>query len=284
MADDIRTCGDLDERLARYVDGEDSPEARRAVDSHLQACPSCTAQAQYEAEARQLVRDHRSALAGRAPDTLRARCAAAFDLPADRSPLPVSGFQLPADGQQRPASGFPEVSALRVPPSALRRWAPLSVAATLVLAVAGVFLFGLNDRVQALAASLAVDHVKCFKIAGTTGHADAHASEAAWQQDQGWPIAVPANDAARQLTLVEVRRCLSSDGRTAHMMYTWHGEPLSVYVLQGNAGRDEHEQSVRKMGQQAVIWCANERTYAVVSSNTDENLAPIVDYLRSRVK
>jgi hypothetical protein len=158
---------------------------------------------------------------------------------------------------------------------------PLSLAATLVLAVAGVFLFGLNDRVQALAASLAVDHVKCFKVAGANGHADAHASEEAWQQDQGWPIAVPATDAAQQLTLVEVRRCLSSDGRAAHMMYTWHGEPLSVYVLQGKAG---HDQIVRKMGQQAVIWCANQRTYAIVSGDTDANLTPIVDYLRTRVK
>ena len=48
----------------------------------------------------------------------------------------------------------------------VRRWAPLSLAATLVLAVAGVFVFGLNNRVEALAASLAVDHVKCFKVSG----------------------------------------------------------------------------------------------------------------------
>ena len=50
---------------------------------------------------------------------------------------------------------------------------PLSLAATLVLAVAGVFVFGLNNRVEALAASLAVDHVKCFKCRRNAAHADA---------------------------------------------------------------------------------------------------------------
>ena len=48
MADDIRTCGDLDERLAPYVDGEAAPDSRRAVDAHLAACPECRTQADAE--------------------------------------------------------------------------------------------------------------------------------------------------------------------------------------------------------------------------------------------
>ena len=158
------------------------------------------------------------------------------------------------------------------------------VAVAVLGALLGLLAGGWYQRPQALAASLAVDHVKCFKIAGTDGHADAHASEAAWQQDQGWPIVVPQTDAAAQLKLVEVRPCLSTDGRAAHMMYTWHGEPLSVYVLQGNGGDPDHAQVLHKMGQQAVIWCANQRTYAVVSGDTTANLTPIVGYLRTRVK
>jgi hypothetical protein len=150
-----------------------------------------------------------------------------------------------------------------------------------VLAVGGVFAFGLNDRVQALAASLAVDHVKCFKVSGTSGHADAHASETAWQQDQGWPIAVPQTEPAQQLTLVDVRRCFSTDGRAAHMMYTWRGEPLSVYVMQGDAARDR---IVHKMGTQAIIWSANRRIYAVVSSDTTRDLGPIVEYMKAHVR
>jgi anti-sigma factor RsiW len=264
MADDIRTCRDLDERLTPYVDGEDDPPSHREVEQHLGACPPCQGAARDEASARELVRAHKATLTARAPETLRARCAA--------------GVQLPASGSRLPASAFPSS---RLPSSFFRKWAPLSVAATLVLAIAGVFVFGLNDRVQALAASLAIDHVKCFKVNGTASEADPHASEAAWQQDQGWPVTVPEPAAAEQLKLVEVRRCLTTDGRAAHMMYTWRGEPLSVYVLQGEAGRDR---LVRKIGAQAVIWCANRRTYAVVSGDASRDLTPIVDYMKARVR
>jgi hypothetical protein len=158
---------------------------------------------------------------------------------------------------------------------------PLSLAATIVLAVAGVFVFGLNDRVEALAASLAMDHSRCFKIFGTATDADSVVSERAWQQDQGWPIVVPDTAAAQQLKLVNVRRCFTTEGRSAHMMYTWRGEPISVYVLQGNAGRDR---IVHRMGTQAVVWCANQRTYALVAGDTGRDLTPIVDYMKARVR
>jgi len=263
MADDIRSCADLDERLAPYVDAEDAPAAHRAVDAHLAKCPPCRADVSAETAARDMVREHRDQLAARAPDALRARC--------------VSGFRLPASSSRLPAAGSrPQTSGFR-----LRRWVPLSVAATLVLAVAGVFVLGLNDRVEALAASLAVDHVKCFKVNGTATHADAGTSERTWQQDQGWPIVVPQTEPSRQLELVNVRRCFTTDGRAAHMMYTWRGEPLSVYVLQGDAGRDR---IVHKMGTQAIVWCANQRTYAVVAGDTGQDLASIVDYMKARVR
>jgi len=163
----------------------------------------------------------------------------------------------------------------------LRRWAPLSVAATLVLAVAGVFVFGLNDRVEALAASLAVDHVKCFKVEGAVAHADAEVAARGWQQDQGWPIVVPRSEPAQQLTLLDVRRCFTTDGRSAHLMYTWRGAPLSVYVLPEDIGRDR---VVDQMGHQAVIWCANRRTYAVVADGHPQDLSRVVDYIKAHAR
>jgi anti-sigma factor (TIGR02949 family) len=254
MADEIKTCRELDEHLAPYVDGEAPPAARRSVESHLAACPPCLEHAEAETAARKLVRDHREDLRVGAPPALRARCAALESLVGRR----------------------------RSTMATLRRWAPLSLAATLVLAVAGVFVFGLNDRVEALAASLAVDHVKCFKVSSRTpSHADPAIAAHDWQQDQGWAVVVPKSEPAQQLTLVDVRRCLSTDGRTAHMMYTWRGAPLSLYVLPENIGRDR---VVDRMGHEAVIWCANDRTYAVVAEGHPSELTQVVAYMKANAK
>jgi anti-sigma factor RsiW len=254
MADDIKTCRDLDEHLAPYVDGEEAPAARRAVEAHLAACPPCQDHAAAEREARDAVCANRERLRATAPADLRMRCRA----------LPSSAGQL---------RGWP-----------IRRWVPLSLAASLVLAVAGVFLFGLNDRVEALAASLTVDHVKCFKVLGKSEQPEAIVAEREWLQDHGWPIAVPPGDPGMQLTLIDVRRCFSSGGRAAHMMYTCRGVPVSVYVIQepdGNAGRDR---VVEKLGHNAVIWCANRRTYAVVGEGHAQELSQVVDYMKARVR
>ena len=94
-------------------------------------------------------------------------------------------------------------------------------------------------------------------------------------------MTVPPTEPAEQLRLVNVRRCLTSDGRAVHMLYTWHGAPLSVYVLQENAGRDS---VVDQMGHEAAIWCANGRTYAIVADGHPSDLTHIVDYMKARVR
>ena len=268
MADEIKHCAELDERLTPYVDGEAAPDARRGVDAHLAACPPCQKHADAEAGAREAVHQHRAALCGRAPESLRARCA---NLQSAIANPPA--FVKASPGRHSSVANRQSTM--------LRRWAPLSLAATIVLAVAGVFVFGLNDRVEALAASLAVDHVKCFKLSGVAGHAEAPVAEKKWLDDQGWAVGVPPASPAQQLALVDVRRCFSTDGRAAHMMYSWRGAPVSLYVLPGNIGRD---QVIQKVGQQAVIWCANNRTYAVVAAGRRTDLTPIVTYMKAHAR
>src|SRR5438067_9552483 len=182
MADEKTTCRELEEHFAPYVDGEETPAARRAVEAHLAACPPCQERADAERAARDVVHAHRDGLRAAAPGDLRVRCAAL------QSAIAIRHSTM----------------------SSVRRWVPLSLAATLILAVAGVFVFGLNDRVEALAASLAIDHVKCFKVDGTSPHAEPSAAEARWQQAQGWPIVVPASASSEQLTLISVRRCFTT--------------------------------------------------------------------------
>ena len=271
MADEIKSCGELDERLTPYVDDEAAPDARRAVDGHLAACPPCKHNAAAEAAARDLLHKHHAALTARAPESLRARCAA----------LQSSAFATASLLRRDAASAGQAARPASTRQSALRRWAPLSLAATIVLAVAGVFVFGLNDRVEALAASLAVDHVKCFKVSGTAGHVDAPVAEKKWLDAQGWTVVVPPASPAEQLRLVDVRRCFSTDGRAAHMMYSWRGAPVSLYVLPENLGRD---QIIQRIGRQAVIWCANNRTYAVVAEGQPKDLTPIVTYMKAHVR
>jgi anti-sigma factor (TIGR02949 family) len=252
MADDIRSCRDLDEHFAPYVDGEEQPDSHRAVEAHLSGCPPCRERADAERSARDILFEHRETLRVAAPPGLRARCAL-------HSPVVMHPSAM----------------------SRVRRWVPLSLAATLVLAIAGVFLFGLNNRVEALAASLALDHVKCFKVNGGGAHVDAAGAAHKWQHDQGWAIVVPATEVAQELKLVNVRRCFTSDGRSAHMMYTWRGAPLSLYILPEDIGRDR---VVEKMGHEAVIWCANRRTYAVVADGHPQDLTHIVDYMKAHAR
>ena len=257
MAERIKNCGDLDERLTPFVDGEATADDRSAVGAHLAACPPCRKHADDERTGRDLVRDHRAELRAAAPPALRDRCA-----------------------RLRPFSAGPAPRAFG---AALRKWAPLSVAASLVLAVAAVFLLGLNDGAQALAASLAMDHVKCFKVSVPTATADAAVESRQWAQSQGWPVIIPPTAPAEELQLVDVRRCYSSDGRAAHLMYNWHGTPLSLYVLPQDTRR---ERALRKVGHDAVIWSHDQRTYAVVTARRSPpgDLTRVVAYLKATAR
>jgi anti-sigma factor RsiW len=269
MDQPIRRCRDLDERLTPYVDDEATLEERREVDAHLSACPPCRDHATAERTVREVIHQHRDELRCGAPDRLRERCAAHQALAprasADTSaPQPAvrSGFRLPA-------SGFP-------------RWLPLSLAATLVLAVTGVFLSGINSGVQALATGLALDHAKCFQFKGDISKTvDAEVLDSKWEREQGWPIVLPPSEGVEQLRLLTVRRCLSTDGRVAHAMYLWRGEPLSVFVLPHGTGR---ERVLETMGREAAIWSANGRTYAVLADGHPTNFSHIVNYIKTRAR
>jgi anti-sigma factor (TIGR02949 family) len=248
--DDIRSCRDLEERLTPYVDGEAAPDARRAVDVHLSACPPCREEMEVERAARDVLREQRPHLRSAAPTGLRARCIA----------------------HRTSAAALPR----------LRRWVPLSLAATVLLAVGAVFLFGVNDGIEALAAGLALDHVKCFKVSTPVdASADAQAAARSWQQAQGWPITVPESAPSERLRLIDVRRCLSTDGRVAHLMYLWNGKPLSVYVLPHPL---RHDRVLSAMGQQTAIWSANGRTYAVIAPGNPEQFDRIVGYVKDHAR
>jgi anti-sigma factor RsiW len=173
------------------------------------------------------------------------------------------------------------LSGTGVKPSFVRRWVPLSLAATVLLGVGAAFLYSVNNPLEAFAASLAVDHAACFKFASTNPNTDPASAATGWQQSEGWAITIPPALPAEDLTLVGVRDCASTDGPAAHLMYTYRGKPLSLYVLPKDKG---HAGTATKLGRDAVMWCAKGRTYAVVADGHPQDLNRIVEYMKANVQ
>jgi anti-sigma factor RsiW len=261
-------CRDLDPLFAPYADGEVAAVDRASVEAHLERCPPCRARVAEQRTVRAVLVARRPTLRACASDHLRARCSAY------------------AGHSTRPPFSFRRVAAAR-------RWVPLSLAATLLIAVAGAFVFGLNDKVEALAAQLTLDHVTCFQFAPERlTHADSTTASREWAARQGWPIQIPASSPSAGLELLGVRRCSMSSGRVAHVMYKWRGEPLSVFVVprtirpigQPQKPAGQQQEIVEKFGHEAIMWTEGDRTYVILARARPADLQPIVVYVRANAR
>jgi anti-sigma factor RsiW len=256
----VADCRELEPLFAPYVDGEAAGADRAAVAAHLTHCPPCRDRIEEEREARAALVAHRG--------TLRARCQASAGL------------------RRRCAASAGPATATPPSPGLLRRTVvPLSLAATLLLAVGTVFfigIVGINGSVQALANQFALDHVKCFQLAPKYAAVDPGQAGQEWSKAHGWGLVVPPSKADESLELLDVRRCLSSEGMTAHLMYKWRGEPLSVYVLNHDPSQaPDPTHLATRFGPEAVIWTSQGRTYAVVSRGRREDLDHVARYVRT---
>jgi len=243
--------------LAPYVDGEAEPRIRAEVEEHLGACPPCRDRVVVERAAREVLHARRDGLRVCATDHLRRRCAAHR-----------TQFHQPV-----------QVAARR---SILRQIImPVAMAASLLLVVGLIFFLGLNRGVELLAAQLAVDHIKCHNFITKESDPDPVLLSRQWEQDRGWALDVPASASQYQLELLGVRRCGSSEGPNAHIMYKWRGKPLSVYVMNHESERARtEEQFVHKAGQDAIVWNQRGRTYAVVAKAPRNELDQIATYVK----
>jgi len=245
------SCPEIKALFAPYVDGESTALDRAAVEAHVGVCPPCRDALACEQACRDVLRARRGALHEPAPAPLRTRCAAA--------------------GASSPAA-------------APRRWVPLSVAATLVLAVGAALIYNLYAPAEALATQLTLDHVKCFRVGpGAAPAGDPAAAplpallEDRWRRQEGWGIQVPASWPAGGIALIGVRKCLSSEGSVAHVMYSCRGEPLSLYVLRGSLRADG---LLETLGHRAIIWSGADRTYVVLGNEPEPELRRIAAYVR----
>lgn len=261
-------CRDLDPLFAPYADGEVAADDRASVEAHLDRCPPCRTRVAEQRAVRAVLVEKRLTLRACASAHLRARCSA-HARQSTRRPFSFLGG------------------------GAARRWVPLSLAATLLLAVAGAFVFGLNDKVEALAAQLTLDHVTCFQFAPERlAHADSATASREWTAKQGWSIQVPPSSASAGLELLGVRRCSINSGRIAHMMYKWRGEPLSVFVVPRTirpldrqlAPAGQQQEIVERFGHEAIVWNDADRTYVVLARAQPADLQRVAGYLRANAR
>jgi anti-sigma factor RsiW len=263
----VSECRELEPLFTPYVDGEAPVPERERVDAHVAVCGMCRDRVDGERAAREALRARRVSVRACASPDLKARCRAhaAITRPVAK-PAPVL------------------TPAFRKRTAVLHRWMPLTAAATIFLAVAAVFGLGLTEKANALAFQTTLDHVKCARIHMPHTEGDPVASAEAWHARFGWPIKVPSSVSEPPLQLRGVRRCGVLDGRVAHIMYSWQGEPLSVYVLP-TAVLGEQTEEVRRLGRVVRMWSANDRTYMVISDRPQgPALDSVVAYVRANVR
>jgi anti-sigma factor RsiW len=254
-------CRELEPLFAAYVDNEVPADDRDRLQAHLAACSSCRRHVALERAAHEVLHARRRQLVTAAPLQLHKRCAACACGPSQKRAAQTTRWVAP------------------------RRWLPLSFAATVLLAVAAVFFTTLNGSAEALATQLAMDHVKCFQFAPAHAEVDPVVASSLWKKTYGWLISVPTSAPVEQLELLDVRRCISTQGASAHIMYKWRGHPLSVYVLNSAPTFDPGaERLVSRLGQKAVIWTEAGRTYAVVGRGLPNELEHIAHYMRVSAK
>jgi anti-sigma factor RsiW len=231
-------CRDINPLVTRVADDKAAATERARVEAHVRECAPCQRQLHAEREVRQLVRRRATTLVGHAPLGLRARCAAE----RVHAPQPV----------RRP-----------LPLLSRARW-PIALAATLVLAIAGSAFYGLVvNPSRAVAAQLALDHLKCFTLFEEPAGLAPAEVQAELKAHQGIDIVLPSAEAAVGLRLVGGRRCLYLDGSLAHLLYRKGAVQISVFVLPSGAKLSQTDLDV--LGHSAVAFTKGGRTWVALA-------------------
>jgi anti-sigma factor RsiW len=244
-------CQDVDSLLTPYVDGETPPADRQRVATHLGECRPCAVKARMEDAAHRVMQVRAASLATPAPAALAARCRAL----ASRRPAARGAW------------------------AAAWRSVMLGTATALLVLTAVVGYAAASHSPSLLVAGLTLDHLKCFAfLEGRSGPPDPAALAARLERDYGWRIAVPASLSGERLDLVGARRCLSTDGTIAHVMYRHEGRPVSLFILPESA---RLRMTTSFAGYPARVWSTDDRTFILVASESDATLQPIARYFQA---
>jgi hypothetical protein len=161
------------------------------------------------------------------------------------------------------------------------RLVPFGLAASLVLVVAGAFVYEVTAHsTQVMAVELTADHLKCFRVLnhmlGTNQSAPAVESSMATAFD--WQMQLPEHPERAGLELVGARPCLYAEGRVAHIMYRHHGHPVSLFMLPKSVRADE---LVQVMGHQASIWSVGDRTFVLIARESPAEVEEMASFVHA---
>jgi anti-sigma factor RsiW len=225
------SCRRVRSSSARYVDGEMAADVRSAVDAHLATCRWCR-------EAIAAEQCGREALVG-CRRFFRERAAAHLG----RAVVGTGG-----------------------PPG--RRLGRVRLAASLALVLVGIVSYSVLARGgTALAAQLAVDHIKCVRLFGARPSTQPPVAAAAdWEQRHGWRVTLPAHAADQGFTFVTLRRCVHTGGTIAHALYRRGDHLVSFFIFPTNV---QASGVLAIMGERASFWSQGGHTYAVVGAARD---------------
>ena len=276
----MNTCDTIDPLVTPYVDGELAAADRILVEEHLRVCGPCHSRVTAEQAVRVLVQTRKPALQHEcASSALRIRCQQAAAPQARSTSAP--DVLRPASrlwrfgGPRRDRSG---ASAAGPAASRRTRLTPLALAASLVVVVGGAFLYQFTGRsATLLAAELTADHMKCFAVNNVFGTQErSEVVERSMAAGFDWPAQLPEQPERVGLELIGARPCLYAAGRVAHIMYRYHGRPVSVFMLPHTV---RPESLTKVMGHQCAIWSSGDRTFVLIAREprTDvERLASFV--------
>jgi anti-sigma factor RsiW len=161
-----------------------------------------------------------------------------------------------------------------------RRLAPFALAASLVVLVGGAFVYQLTERsTTVMAAELTADHMKCFAVNSVLGtRQPLSVVESSMTGTFGWDARLPENPESGGLELVGSRPCLYGEGRVAHIMYRYHGHPVSLFMLP-NAVRRQSLTSV--MGHECAVWSSGGRTFVLITREPRDDVARMASFVQA---
>jgi anti-sigma factor RsiW len=251
----MNDCQRIDALVTLYVDGNIGPAERDFVDAHLKTCKLCCGRVHAEQAVRALLHVRRAGLETVcAPLGLRTACTA--------------------------------FRAQRVPPVSARsawrsRAMPMALAAGLVIVLSGAFLYALTERsATVMAAELTADHVKCFRFL-SGGHPEPAAVESAMTATFNWPVRLPEHPEQAGLELVGARPCLYAQGRSAHLMYLHHGQPVSIFMLPRTSRADDR---LEVFGHRASIWSVGNRTFVLIAREPADEVERMAAFVHAALQ